>query len=56
VDHSDYIPKIRETEKIMVFLEDLKKNLNENQKQAITNKIEIIIDYFNERDKSREDL
>ena len=44
---SDYIRKIREIDKVLKFLEDLKKELNSKEKITINNSIDIIVDYVN---------
>jgi hypothetical protein len=53
---SDHFRKIREADKVIKFLEDIKNHLGENQKNTIMKTIKIIIDYFNESQKSREEL
>jgi len=45
-DGSDYIRKLKEVEKILHFLEVLKKKLNEEEKQKIAEVIEIITNHF----------
>jgi hypothetical protein len=45
-DGSDYIRKLKEVEKILHFLEVLKKELNEEEKQKIAEVIEIITNHF----------
>ena len=44
---SEYIRKLREADKIIQFLEKLKENLVQKEKELISETIEIIVNYFN---------
>ena len=44
---SEYIRKLREADKIIQFLEKLKENLVQKEKDLISETIEIIVNYFN---------
>ncbi|UCC18436.1 MAG: hypothetical protein JSV62_09995 [Promethearchaeota archaeon] len=42
---SDHIRKLREVEKIIIFLEKIKKDLNLEEKEIISKSIDIITQY-----------
>lgn len=44
---SEYIRKLREADKVIQFLEKLKENLVQKEKDLISETIEIIVNYFN---------
>ncbi|MFX1311264.1 MAG: hypothetical protein ACFFHD_01455 [Promethearchaeota archaeon] len=43
-DGSDYIRKLREADKVLIFLETMKKELNQQDQLYVSKTIEIIID------------
>ena len=43
---SDYIRKLMEADKVIKFLENLKKDIKEKEKAAVSEVIEIIINRF----------
>jgi len=53
-DGSDYVRKVMEAEKIVIFLERLKKDLKPNEKTIIENTIEVIENYILELSEKAE--
>ena len=53
-DGSDYVRKVIEAEKIVIFLERLKKDLQPNEKTIIDNTIEVIENYILELSEKAE--
>ncbi|NHJ23548.1 MAG: hypothetical protein EAX89_03165 [Candidatus Lokiarchaeota archaeon] len=53
---SDHIRKVRDADNVIKFLEDMKKQVGENQKKIIIKTINIIVDYFNNSYKSKKEL
>ena len=47
-DGSDYVRKLRDIEKILHFLENFKKSLNDEDEKKVSEVIDIITDYFKE--------
>ena len=43
---SDHLRNLREAEKVIKFLEKFKEDLNDREKNLISNAIKIIVDYF----------
>lgn len=44
---SEHIRKLREADKVIQFLEKIKENLVQKEKDLISKTIEIIVNYFN---------
>lgn len=44
---SEHIRKLREADKVIQFLEKIKENLVQKEKDLISKSIEIIVNYFN---------
>lgn len=53
---SDHIRKVRDADNVIKFLEDMKKQVGENQKKIIIKTINIIVDYVNNSYKSKKEL
>lgn len=43
---TEYLKQISEAERAIKFLENLKKELDDNQKEKISNTIELIMNFF----------
>ncbi|MFX1572030.1 MAG: hypothetical protein ACFFB0_04735 [Promethearchaeota archaeon] len=52
---SDYIKKLREADKvILLFLESMKKDLNQEEQAKISKTVEIIVDYISKISEKKE--
>lgn len=51
---SDYIRKLREADKVIVFLENLRENLNPDEQANLSKTIDIITDYISKISQKRE--
>lgn len=43
---SNHVRNLREADKVLKFLEGLKRDLNENEKQKVSETINIIVEHF----------
>ncbi len=48
-DGSDHIRKLKEVEKILIFLENFQKSLKDEDCKKVSEVIDIITDYFKEQ-------
>jgi hypothetical protein len=46
---SDHVRNLREADKVLKFLEGLKQDLNENEKQKVSETIKIIVKHFTKK-------
>jgi flagellin-specific chaperone FliS len=44
---TDYLRKVREMDKVLKFLEEFKKNINTEEREKISETIEILVNYMN---------
>jgi len=51
---SDYIRKLREADRVVAFLENLKEHLNPKERAILSNTVEIIIDYISKVSEKKE--
>ena len=49
---SDYIRRIREADRVIKFLEKLKQELNDEEKQIIANAINILVNLYTKESKN----
>ena len=53
-DGSDYIRKLREADRVIVFLESLKEDLNAEEQANFSRTIEIIVEYISKISEKKE--
>jgi len=51
---SDYIRRLREADKVIEFLEIIKKELNQEDQVQITKSIDIIVDYISKLSENKD--
>ena len=51
-DGSDYMRNLRETDNVLKFLEGLKRQLNDEEKQIVSDTINIIVNHYTKEPKS----
>ncbi|UCC18398.1 MAG: hypothetical protein JSV62_09800 [Promethearchaeota archaeon] len=51
---SDHIRKLREVEKIIKFLEEIKKDLNHEEEEIISKSIDIITEYITKSSEQKD--
>ncbi len=51
-DGSDYLRNLRETDNVIKFLERLKRELNDEEKQIVSDTINIIVNHYNKEFKN----
>ena len=51
---SNYLRKIREIDKVLKFLEEFKKEINKEEKETISETIELIVNYVNKLSEGKE--
>lgn len=51
---SNYLRKIREIDKVLKFLEEFKKEINTEEKETISETIELIVNYVNKLSEGKE--
>ncbi len=49
---SDYVRNLREAEKAIKFLEGLKRDLNDKEKQIVSDTINIIVNHYTKESKT----
>ena len=50
-DGSDYVRNLREADKAIKFLEGLKSEINDKEKQIVSDTINIIVNYYTKASK-----
>ena len=51
-DGSDYVRNLRETDNVLKFLEGLKRQLNDEEKQIVSDTINIIVNHYTKEPKN----
>ena len=51
-DGSDYVRNLRETDNVLKFLEGLKRQLNDEEKQIVSDTINIIVNKYTKESKN----
>ena len=51
-DGSDYMRNLRETDNVLKFLEGLKRQLNDEEKQIVSDTINIIVNHYTKESKN----
>ena len=51
-DGSDYVRNLRETDNVLKFLEGLKRQLNDEEKQIVSDTINIIVNHYTKKPKN----
>ena len=52
-DGSDYVRNLREADKAIKFLEGLKRDLNDKEKQIVSDAINIIVNQYTKEPKNK---
>jgi len=49
---SDYLRNIREADKVIKFLERIKQELKDEEKQLISNAIDVVVNHYTKKSKN----